>query len=523
VAGPERTPGRAWPPLGVRAKLVLSSLVLLLVVSFAFTAAFLRLSQIWVADELRGRAIAFARSVAATIGDRREFENPQILRAEIRRLREARQDIKNIDFLAFGEVWPRVLVTTDPGWRSPLSAAQRDGLLRGREIARLVEDRQERYWEVVAPIVLEGGVVGAVAVEFSLAQADRQAARVRATALAITGGSVLVAVLLTSLVVGRVVGRPVREMLAVINRVEAGDRAAALTTAREDEFGRLAYHFNQMLDRLNRASQVQEERVHQATAELGRRYDELRRLNELLFQAQRRLRHSERLAVMGRTLGIVAHEVGTPLHSVAGHLELLRQELPQPLLAGSPGRRLQTVQAQLVRVTETIERLLSASRPPTGDRAPVDLNAVVRDVLELVGAGMAAGGVKVETALAPDAPPVPGDPSQLQQAFLNIVANALDAMPGGGVLTVRSSVESRSTGPWVLIRIGDTGPGIPAGHLKQIFEPFFTTKELGKGTGLGLFITRQIVLEHGGSLDVESEPDEGAVFCLAFPVSPPKA
>jgi signal transduction histidine kinase len=174
-------------------------------------------------------------------------------------------------------------------------------------------------------------------------------------------------------------------------------------------------------------------------------------------------------------------------------------------------------------VAETIERLLSASRPPTGDRAPVDLNAVVRDVLELVGAGMAAGGVKVETALAPDAPPVPGDPSQLQQAFLNIVANALDAMPGGGVLTVRSSVESRSTGPWVLIRIGDTGPGIPAGHLKQIFEPFFTTKELGKGTGLGLFITRQIVLEHGGSLGVESEPDEGAVFCLAFPVSPPKA
>jgi signal transduction histidine kinase len=131
--------------------------------------------------------------------------------------------------------------------------------------------------------------------------------------------------------------------------------------------------------------------------------------------------------------------------------------------------------------------------------------------------------VKVETALAPDAPPVPGDPSQLQQAFLNIVANALDAMPGGGVLAVRSSVESRATGPWVLIRIGDTGPGIPAGHLKQIFEPFFTTKELGKGTGLGLFITRQIVLEHGGSLDVESEPDEGAVFCLAFPVSPPKA
>jgi signal transduction histidine kinase len=507
----------------VRGKLVLSSLVLLLVVSFAFTAAFLRLSQIWVADELRGRAIAFARSVAATIGDRREFENPQMLRAEIRRIMEARRDVKNIDFLAFGEPWPRVLVTTDPTWRPPLSTEQRTVLLRGRDVARLVDDRHDRYWEVVAPIVLEGGVAGAVALEFSLAQADEQAARVRATALVITGGSVLVAVLLMSLVVGRVVGRPVREMLGVINRVEAGDRGAALSTGRrEDEFGLLAFHFNQMLERLNRASQVQEERVQEATAELGRRYEELRRLNELLFQIQRRLRHSERLAVMGRTLSIVAHEVGTPLHSVAGHLELLRQELPPELVAGSPGRRVSTVQAQLVRVTETIEQLLSASRPPTGSRAPVDLNAVVRDVLDLVGAGMAAG-VKMETALAADAPPVPGDASQLQQAFLNIVANALDAMPGGGVLTVRSSVERRGTGPWVLVRIGDSGPGIPAGHLKQIFEPFFTTKELGKGTGLGLFITRQIVLEHGGSLEVESEPGQGAVFCLAFPVQPPKA
>ena len=508
-----------WPRLNVRTKLVLSSLVLLLVVSLAFTAAWLNLAQKWVEGELRSRAIAFAREVAATIGDRREFENEQILRAEVRRIMEARENVRNIDFLAFGTPWPRLLVTTDPTWRPPLTPDQRDELTRGGVVARLVEDRSERHWEVVAPIVLEGAVAGAVAVEFSLAQADRQAARVRWTSLAITGGSVLVAVLLMSLVVRRVVDRPIREMLGVIARVERGDLSAGVVLAREDEFGRLAAHFNQMLQRLSRASEERETRVRQATAELARRYDELRRLNELLFQTQRRLRHSERLAVMGRTVGVVAHEVGTPLHSVAGHLELLRQELPTEVVEGSPGRRLAVVQSQLHRMAETIEQLLAVTRPPMGDRVSLDLNAVLRGVLDLVSPAVDARRAQVKAELAAHLPAVSGDANQLQQAFLNVVTNALDAIPAEGVLSVASRVEQRNGRGWVVVRIHDTGPGIAAADPKQIFEPFFTTKELGKGSGLGLFITRQIVREHEGDLDVESEPGRGTTFALAFPAT----
>ena len=508
-----------WPRLSVRGKLVLGSLLLLLVVSLAFTAASLGLSQKWVEDELHRRAIAFAREVAATIGDRREFENAPLLRGEVRRIIEARQTVRNIDILAFGEPWPRLLVTTDPTWRPPLTPAQQDELGRGRVVARLVRDRADRYWEVVAPIVLEGAVAGAVAVEFSLAQADRQAAWIRWTSLGITGGSVLIAVLLMSLVVRRVVDRPVREMLDVIERVERGDRAAGLTVRREDEFGQLATHFNRMLERLNRASEEQEERVRQATAELARRYAELSRLNELLFQTQRRLRHSERLAVMGRTLGVVAHEVGTPLHSVAGHLELLRQELPPEVRRGSAERRLAIIQSQLVRVTETIEQLLTLSRRPAGDRAPVDVNEVLQGVLELISPGVAPARIEVRTDLARGLPPVMGEVPQLEQALLNVVANALDAMPEGGVLTISSSVERRNGHDRVVVRVHDTGPGIPAEHLKQIFEPFFTTKELGKGTGLGLFITWQIVREHGGGLEVDSEEGKGSVFSLVFPAA----
>src|SRR5437867_10837049 len=123
--------------LTVRSKLVLSSLVLLVVVSFVFTAAFLRLSEQWVEEELRARAIAFAREFAATIGDRREFENTGLLRGEIRRIMEARSSVQNLDVLAFGEGWPRLLVSSDPAWRPPLSTTQVRDLQAVPAVARL--------------------------------------------------------------------------------------------------------------------------------------------------------------------------------------------------------------------------------------------------------------------------------------------------------------------------------------------------------------------------------------------------
>ncbi len=505
--------------LSVRAQLILSSLLLLLVVSFAFTAVSLRLTQRWVEEDLRERAITFAREVAATIGDRREFESPEVLRRQIGRLMEARANVRNLDFIALGEGWPRVLATSDPAWRSPLNRAQRDRLLRGQVLARLVERGGERHWEVLAPIVLEGTVAGAVAAEFSLAQADRQASRVRRAALAITGASVLVTVLLMGVMVRWLIARPIRQILDAIERVEAGDLAAGVAVSRRDEFGRLAAHFNQMLERLRGARQEQEERVRRATAELAERYAEVRRLNELLFQAQRRLRRAERLALMGRTVGMVAHEIGTPLHSVAGHLELLRQELPSEVLRGSPERRLAIVQSQLVRVTETIEQLLRQTRLPRAEAARVDLNALLGEVLTLLSPGMTAAGVQLATAFAPALAPVSGDAAQLQQAFLNVLVNALDVLPPGGRLVVETGTERRDGREWAWVRVRDDGPGISPEHLKRIFEPFFTTKEPGRGAGLGLFITQQVVRDHHGEIEVESTEGRGTTFTLAFPAA----
>jgi signal transduction histidine kinase len=477
----------------VRNKLIVSTLVLLLVVSFAFTAASLYFSERLVEDDLRDRAIAFAREVAATIGDRREFENSRLLDSEIRRILEARRNVRNIDVLAFpeGETWPRLLASSDFAWRAALSPSQLRALRERQVIAHLVQGAAGRHWEAVAPIELEGVVAGAVAVEFSLAFADQQLLRVRLASLGITGASVLVAVLLVGLVVRRVVDIPIREFLGVIARVERGAGDARLSVTRRDEFGTLATHFNRMLEELERNRVAQEERVRQATAELAERYGDVTRLNELLFQTQRRLRHSDRLALLGRTMAMVAHEVGTPLHSMAGHLELLSQELPEEVLRGSPERRLAIIRSQLTRVTDTIEQLLAATRRPAGSRTPVDLVGVLREVLDLVSPGVASARVRLETDLTP-LPLVTADTPQVQQALLNVITNALDAMREGGTLRVRTEVERRDGTEWARVAIGDTGSGIPADHLKRIFEPFFTTKELGKGAGLGLFITQQV-------------------------------
>jgi two-component system NtrC family sensor kinase len=186
------------------------------------------------------------------------------------------------------------------------------------------------------------------------------------------------------------------------------------------------------------------------------------------------------------------------------------------VLEGSAARRLAIVHSQLRRVTETIEGLLAAARRPAGTRAPLELDAVVREVLDLVGPGVAAAGVDVERKASP-APRIEGDGSQLQHALLNLVTNALDAMPGGGVLRVETGAEQREGREWALVRITDAGTGIPPEQLKRIFEPFFTTKEPGKGSGLGLFITEQVVRDHGGAIEVESTPGHGTSFTLAFP------
>ncbi|OGL16683.1 MAG: hypothetical protein A3K12_09415 [Candidatus Rokubacteria bacterium RIFCSPLOWO2_12_FULL_71_19] len=505
--------------IGVRQKLVLVSLVVLVGVSFGFTALNLTLSRGWIEEDLKERAITFAREVAATIGDRRELESSELLEGQIHEILTIRRSVTQIDVLAFGADGTRVAAASQPDRRLPFTRKDVEQARQGQVISRLVEGEGDRYWEVMAPITLGGAVAGAVAAKFSLERADHLGARTRRWTLLLTAASVVVMGLLMSLAVRHVVDRPIRTFLEAISALRGGAADTRVPLDTTDEFGTLARQFNEMIARIGQFSEELQSRVKEATAEVDQRYQEVQRLNRLLFEMQRRLGHAERLAVSGRIMAEVAHEVGTPLHSVAGHLELLRQELPSDLLTLDARRRLAVIETQLARVAEIITQLLDLTRRSPGEPTRVDLGRLVRETIELVGPSMAAADVTLHVTMEPDLPPVRGYATQLEQVILNLLTNAMDATPHGGRVEIATSAPGDRD--HVAMEVRDTGRGIPAALRTRIFEPFFSTKEAGRGTGLGLFISAQIVREHGGTIDVASDEEGGSVFRVVFPIAEP--
>ena len=173
----------------------------------------------------------------------------------------------------------------------------------------------------------------------------------------------------------------------------------------------------------------------------------------------------------------VAHEVGTPLHSVAGHLELLRRQLPPEALTDDTHRRLDVIESQLGRVTGIITQLLDVTRRSAGSPARVDVGHLLRETLELVRPGMSAAGLILRVEAAPEIPAVNGHASQLQQVILNLLTNAMDATaPGGRVEVATRTDPDRGQ---VVVEVRDSGQGMGAAERRQIFEPFFSTKERG--------------------------------------------
>jgi len=235
------------------------------------------------------------------------------------------------------------------------------------------------------------------------------------------------------------------------------------------------------------------------------------------------IQQTEKLVVVGQLAAGIAHQIGTPLNVISGSAEYLMMEWgterPRP-------QELEIIVAQTDRITRLIQQLLNFARPARMEFQPLDLNALLREVLELTEHQIAKGRIRVRTDLHPGLPPIPGDTNQLEQAFLNIVINAWHAMPGGGELTLRTRPApadrvrrpSRAGGGGVEVVIADSGVGIPAEHLPRIFDPFFSTKGVGKGTGLGLAISRRILEDHRGSIEVESTVGQGTLFTIWLPV-----
>jgi two-component system, NtrC family, sensor histidine kinase HydH len=244
-----------------------------------------------------------------------------------------------------------------------------------------------------------------------------------------------------------------------------------------------------------------------ADALAGRVEQVVRRLQ----QREREVRRAERLAALGQLAAGVAHEIRNPLTSVILLLETCRKD---PDAGGLTEEDLDLIEQELHRIERSLQTFLDYSRPPEPQRAPTELGSVVRDALPLVRSRADQQRVKIEVDLSSGPVPLHADAAQLRQVVLNLLLNALDALPGGGRVNV---TVGRSVGDMAEIIVADSGLGISAEQLSRLFEPFASTKDTG--LGLGLVVSKRIVEDHSGTIHGSNRPAGGACFTVRLPVA----
>jgi len=214
--------------------------------------------------------------------------------------------------------------------------------------------------------------------------------------------------------------------------------------------------------------------------------------------------------------GTLAHELGTPLNSVLGYVQLLAGDE----VKSEQVERLRIIESQVRRMVDTIRSVLDRTRDAPVTRAPLAFGALVSDTLTLLASRFRARGVAVSVDVPSTLPSVRGDAIGLRQVLINLLTNALDAIEGVGAIEIRAAALTRSDqrGLQVEISVHDSGRGMTAEELVHAFEPFYTTKAAGRGTGLGLMIVEQIVHAHGGHLKAESTPGRGTTIRVFLPV-----
>ncbi len=356
------------------------------------------------------------------------------------------------------------------------------------------------YWPVPLPSERRGGL------EFTQLGRELEASKREIefqTALVI-GGMVLISGLLAAYLGVRMIGRPLRLLTEKTQRVAEGDLTGPIHLLSRDELAELAESLNQMCERLVESH--------------GRILDE----TTARITAVEQLRHADRLKTVGRLAAGIAHELGTPLNVVAGRASLIQSGRLSPEEINVSASAIKT---EADRMTRIIRQLLDFARGGKPRTAPVDLNTVVNRTLDLLR--QLAESRRVRFAFTPaDSQPVASvDADQIQQVLTNLVMNAIQSMPGGGCVEIAVAKERITppesqppqAGDYYRIEVHDAGSGISPENLEHLFEPFFTTKEVGEGTGLGLSIAYGIVREHGGWIDVTSQPGQGSCFRVHLP------
>ena len=335
-------------------------------------------------------------------------------------------------------------------------------------------------------------VIGVLNVNYSLAETRRRMVEVTQLFAISTITTIAFLSISIAFVMFRLVRSPLNRIMENMARVEKGDLSVRMVYKPSDEIGRLTRSFNSMIDRLEKTK---------------------KELDTFHFNQMER---ADRLASIGEMAAGIAHEVKNPLTGIASAITIINDDFP----ASDPKKEiLGEVLEQVKRLDKTVNDLLFFGKPAEPEPACTDLNTALRKTLIFASQhrGSKGGHIKTVLDLQDDLPPVYVDPKQMQQVFLNLILNSIQAMQGGGTLTIRSSLIEDRGKKWVNVSIADTGQGIPDQILEKIFMPFFTTK--AQGTGLGLAICHKLVAQQGGSISVESEDGKGTVFCIQLPAT----
>ncbi|MBI5632336.1 MAG: HAMP domain-containing histidine kinase [Nitrospirae bacterium] len=348
-------------------------------------------------------------------------------------------------------------------------------------------------------------VLGMLTTDFSLQQMDR---KIRGQVIA-TSWSLLLFLAVSGVIVysvfWRFVLRPVNLLSAGIEKITSGDLSHRVSAASEDEIGRLSLAFNAMTEELNNARQ----RMERWNLSLG---EEVKKKTDEIMMTQKRLIQAEKMAALGRLTADVAHEIRNPLTAVGGYARRLHRTLFSPREKEYAG----IIVSEVHRLEKILRDVLTFSREVKISFENIPVNDMVRDCIVSFSALCDEHAITIDERLQADLP-VFIDTGQARQAVNNLIANAVDAMPGGGDLLVSTAMEQRHGANFAVVHISDTGIGIPEDQLQVVFEPFYTTKEMGRGTGLGLAISRKVMEEHGGYISAENRKCGGLTASLYFP------
>jgi two-component system NtrC family sensor kinase len=317
-------------------------------------------------------------------------------------------------------------------------------------------------------------------------------------------------VLLLSFFITTGIIRPLREMVWATRKIAEGDLSLELSISSKDEIGQLAESFNHMLVRLKQAREELEDYGRTLEEKVEQRSRQLKKIQAQLMQ-------SEKLASLGRLASGVAHEINSPLTGILTFSHLLMRRLKDhPELQ----HELELIVRETTRVSAIVRGLLDFARESKPQKRPCNINELILQTLSLVEHQAVFHDIRIVKGLDPQVPTILVDANQIQQVFMNILLNAADAMPAGGVLTITSNLIPEDS--FVQVRFTDTGTGIPEKNLNRIFDPFFTTKADKKGTGLGLAVSYGIIDRHRGQIEVQSEEGKGTTFTIKLPRQAPE-